>query len=92
MYAECYHYRTVYYTAKNEEGEEVEKKTRKGCHSYRNWIFWLLFSEIYSGLLHLNCDKAQIKIKCYNKLELKEEMNFDNSISALDYEWEKRWI
>ena len=64
-----------------------QKKKQEKVVTHTEIEYFDYYSVRYiSGLLNLNCDKVQIKIKCYNKLELKEEMNFDDSISALDYE------
>lgn len=90
FYAECYHYRTIHYTEKNENGEEVEKTRQEKVVTHRETEYFDYYSvRDISGLLNLNCDKAQIKRKCYIKLELKEEMNFADSISVADYEWQK---
>ena len=42
-----------------------------------------------SGLFYLNCDEAYIKKKMYITLELKEEINFADNISYMDYEYYK---
>ena len=90
FYAECYHYRTVHYTEKDSEGNEVEKTRQEKVVTHRETEYFDYYSvRDISGLLNLNCDKAQIKRKCYIKLELKEEMNFADSISVADYEWQK---
>ena len=90
FYAECYHYETVHYTEKNEDGEEVEKTRQEKVVTHRETEYFDYYSvRDISGLLNLNCDKAQIKRKCYIKLELKEEMNFADSISVADYEYQK---
>ena len=90
FYAECYHYEIERYYEKNEDGEEVEKTRKKKVITHRETEYFDYYSvRDISGLLILNCDKAQIKRKCYIKLELKEEMNFADSISVSDYECQK---
>ena len=87
---ECYHYETEYYTERNSKGEDVERTRQVKVVSHRETEAFDYYSvRDVSGLLNLNCDKAQIKNKCYIKLELKEEMNFADAISVSDYEAQK---
>ena len=87
---ECYHYETEYYTVRNSKGEDERRsrQVRVVTHSESTYFSYYSVRDI-SGLLNLNCDIAQIKRKCYIKLELKEEMNFADSISVSDYERDK---
>ena len=90
FYVECYHYETEYYTVRNSKGEE-ERRSRQVkvvTHTETHYFSYYSVRDI-SGLLNLNCDVAQIKRKCYIKLELNEEMNFADAISVSDYEKEK---
>ena len=90
FYAECYHYETRTYTVTNNEGEEEERTKRVKVISHKESKYFSYYSvRDISGLLNLNCDIAQIKKKSYIKLELKEEINFADSISISDYEKQK---
>lgn len=87
---ECYHYETEYYTERNSKGEDVQKSRQVKVVSHRETEYFDYYSvRDISGLLNLNCDQAQIRNKCYIKLELKEEMNFADAISVSDYEAQK---
>ena len=90
FYAECYHYETETYTVTNDEGEEEERTRSVKVISHRETKYFSYYSvRDISGLLNLNRDTAQIKRKSYIKLELKEEINFADSISISDYERQK---
>ena len=90
FHVECYHYETEHYTETDSEGRTVEKtrEVKVTTHTETEYFDYYSVRDI-SGLLNLNCDKAQIERKCYIKLELKEEINFADSISVSDYESQK---
>ena len=86
FYAECYHYETRRYTVTDNEGNKEERTETVKVVTHRETEYFHYYSvRDISGLLNLNCDKAQIRRKCYIKLELKEEINFADSISISDY-------
>jgi len=90
FYAECYHYEERTYTVKDDEGhEETRTETVKVVTHKESEHFNYCSVRDVSGLLNLKCDKAQVKRKCYIKLELTEEVNFADAISIADYERQK---
>ena len=90
FHAECYHYETRTRTYTDEDGHErTETETVKVVTHTESKNFEYCSVRDVSGLLNLKCDKAQIKRKCYIKLELKEEINFADAISIADYERQK---
>ena len=90
FHAECYHYETRHIYEKDKNGNLIHRTENVRVVTYRdNKIFNYYSSRDISGLLNLKCDKAQIKRKCYIKLELEEQIDFADSITIADYEREK---
>jgi hypothetical protein len=83
---ECYHNEINSYTTTDKFGR---------VHQHHETIKVVTFKEDYempyyserdvSGLFYLNCDEAIAKKKVYIKLKVKEEINFADSISIMDY-------
>ena len=90
FHGECYHYEKHHYTTRDKDGH---------VHHHTRTVRVVTHTEIYSlpyyserdvsGLFYLNCDRAQLERKHYIKLELKEEINFADAISYMDYESQK---
>ena len=90
FHCECYHYRTVHYTTRDKDGHVHHHTRTERVVTYRETYSLPYYSERdVSGLFYLNCDAAYIRRKHYIKLELKEEINFADAISYMDYEYEK---
>ena len=87
---ECYHYEIRHHTSRDKNGHVRHYTTRERVVTYRETYSMPYYSERdVSGLFYLNCDKAYVERKHYIKLELKEEINFADAISYMDYEFEK---
>ena len=87
FHCECYHYRTVHYTTRDKDGHVHHHTRTEKVVTYRETYSLPYYSERdVSGLFYLNCDAAYIRKKHYIKLELKEEINFADNISYMDYE------
>ena len=90
FHCECYHYVTRHHTRRDSQGHVEHYTTRERVTTYRETYVLPYYSERdVSGLFYLNCDKAIVNKKHYIKLELKEEINFADAISYMDYEFEK---
>jgi hypothetical protein len=90
FHAECYHYETRTVTYTDDDGKErTRTETEKVVTHTESEHFNYCSVRDVSGLLNLKCDQAQIKRKCYIKLELKEEINFADAITIADYEHQK---
>ena len=90
FHAECYHYETRHRTYTDSKGHRHTKTERvKVVTHTESENFHYSSARDVSGLLILKCDKAQIRRKCYIKLELKEEISFADSITVADYENQK---
>ena len=90
FHAECYHYETRTHTYTDDEGhEQTRTETVKVVTHTESEHFHYCSVRDVSGLLNLKCDKAQVRRKCYIKLELKEEINFADAITVADYERQK---
>ena len=87
FHCECYHYDTVHYISRDKDGHtHHETRTEKRITYTEGYSIPYYSSRDVSGLFYLNCDEAIIKQKYYIKLELKEEINFADEISYMDYE------
>ena len=90
FHCECYHYEIRHRTRTDSEGRTEHYTTTERVVTYRETYSMPYYSERdVSGLFYLNCDAAYIQRKFYIKLELKEEINFADAISYMDYEFEK---
>ena len=90
FHCECYHYETHHYTTRGKDGHVHHHTRRVRRTTYTETYELPYYSERdVSGLFYLNCDKAYIEKKHYIKLNLKEEINFADAISYMDYEREK---
>ena len=90
FYCQCYHYEIIHYTTKDKD-VKIHYHTRKEKRITYSESFSMSFysSQDVSGLFYLNCDEIYAKKKCYIKLNLKEEINFADKISYMDYEYYK---
>lgn len=89
FHCECYHYRTVHYTTRTKYGVQHHTRQEKVV-THRETFDLPYYSERdVSGLFYLNCDAAYVQSKHYIKLKLKEEINFADEVSYMDYENEK---
>ena len=87
FHCECYHNEIKYYTTTDKFGR---------VHQHHKTVKVVTFQEDYempfyserdvSGLFYLNCNEAMAKKKVYIKLKLKEEINFADAISIMDYQ------
>ena len=90
FHCECYHYETIHYTTRDKDGKvQHHTRTEKRVTYSETYDFKYYSERDVSGLFYLNCDKAHIQRKHYIKLELKEEINFADAISYMDYEYAK---
>ena len=90
FHCECYHYDTVHYISRDKDGHtHHETRTEKRITYTEGYSIPYYSSRDVSGLFYLNCDEAIIKQKYYIKLELKEEINFADEISYMDYNYYK---
>ena len=90
FYCECYHYETRTYTKTNIYGktETYTKEKKVVTHTAHYSLPYYSVRDV-SGLFYLNFDKIYVKKKHFIKLKLKEEINFADSISFMDYVNEK---
>ena len=87
---QCYHHETVHYSTRDEKGNtHYETRTEKVVTYSETYNMPFYSARDVSGLFYLNCDEAYIKKKLYIKLELKEEINFADAISYMDYQYYK---
>ncbi len=90
FHCECYHYVTRHHTRRDSQGRVEHYTTTERVTTYTETYSLPYYSERdVSGLFYLNCDAAYVRRKHYIKLELKEEINFADAISYMDYEFEK---
>jgi len=90
FHGECYHYKTVHYTTRDNHGNVHHHTRREKVTTHTETFTLPYYSERdVSGLFYLNCNMAYVRRKCYIKLNLKEEINFADEISCMDYEKEK---
>ena len=90
FYGECYHYETRYHTSTDSDGNTTTTTTTERVVTYSETYFMPYYSvRDVSGLFYLNGDRAYIQNKCYIKLQLREEINFADAISIMDYEIQK---
>ena len=83
---ECYHEETETYTTTDSDGNTHTETRTYNVVTYRESLnFYYYTCRDVSGLFVLNCDEENISKKSYIKLELKEEINFADSISLLEY-------
>ena len=87
---QCYHYDIVHYSTRDNKGNERHHTRHEKVITYSESYYMPYYSaRDVSGLFYLNCDEAYIKKKMYITLELKEEINFADNISYMDYEYYK---
>ena len=90
FHCQCYHYEIVHYTTKDKDGKIHHETRREKRITYsESYSMPYYSSRDVSGLFYLNCDEANSKKKCYIQLSLKEEINFADEISYMDYEFYK---
>ena len=83
----CYHNEIIYYTKKDKFGIPHQYKKTKKVVTFEPEEKMPYYSvRDVSGLFYLNCDKAIAKKKPFIKLKLKEEINFVDAISLMDYQ------
>ena len=93
FYCECYHYEIRTYTKTNIYGKTETYTKKEKVVSYTEDYFLPYYSERdVSGLFYLNCDKINVKKKHFIKLKLREEINFADSLSYMDYVYEKDYF
>jgi len=86
FHCECYHYETVHYTTKTSKGVRHNTKREKVVTHTETYTLPYYSERDVSGLFYLNCDAAKVEKKNYIKLRLKEEINFADNVSYMDYE------
>ena len=87
FHCECYHNVEKKSIKTDKSGRVHQKIKTKKEVSYREDYEMPYYSERdVSGLFYLNCDKAIAKKKVYIKLKVKEEINFADAISIIDYQ------
>jgi len=92
FHCECYHYVIRHHTRRTKHGVR-HYTTRERVTTYREDYHLPYYSERdVSGLFILNGEKAFIEKKHYIKLKLKEEVNFADAISYMDYQYEKEYF
>ena len=90
FHAECYHYEERTVSELDDDGcRTTRTKNVKVVTRTESEHFHYCSVRDVSGLLNVKCDKAQIKRKCYIKLQLEEEINFADAITKADYEHQK---
>ena len=91
FHCECYHRERVPVTERDSNGNTHTSYREERVVTYReNFSIPYYSSRDVSGLFYLNCDKAYVQRKNFIKLRLKEEINFADGISFMDYEYYKR--
>ena len=87
FHCQCYHYELVHETTIDKDGKTHHRTSRQKRITYsESYSIPYYSSRDVSGLFYLNCDEAYEKKKFYIKLNLKEEINFADEISYMDYE------
>ena len=87
FHCECYHNEIHYYTTKDKFGNVHQHyKTIKVITFEQDYEMPYYSERDISGLFYLNCDEAIVKKKVYIKLKVKEEINFADAISIMDYQ------
>ena len=87
FYGKCYHNEIKYYTTTDKFGKiHQHTKTVQVVTNEPEYKMPYYSERDVSGLFYLNCDRAIIKRKAYIKLKLKEEINFADPISFMDYQ------
>ena len=83
---ECYRGEQKHYTTTDKLGRaQLHTKTVKVITYTENYEMTSYSERDVSGLFYLNYDKAMAKQKRFIKLKLKEEINFADPISIMDY-------
>ena len=90
FYGECYHFETRTETSTDSDGNTTTRTVTEKVvtHSETYYLPYYSVRDV-SGLFYLNCGKALLENKCYIKLQLRQEINFADVISIMDYENEK---
>ena len=87
FYCECYHNEEIKYTTKDKLGRVQQHTRTEKVVTFSDKYDMPYYSERdVSGLFYLNCDKAIAQKKIYIKLKVKEEINFADPISIMDYQ------
>ena len=87
FHCKCYHNEIKYYTTTDKFGIVHQHHKTVKVVTYEEDYEMPYYSERdVSGLFYLNCDEAIAKKKAYIKLKLKEEINFADAISIMDYQ------
>ena len=87
FHGECYHNEHKFYTTTDKLGRvQQHHKTVKVVTFIDDYEMPYYSERDVSGLFYLNCDEAKAKKKAYIKLKLKEEINFADAISIMDYQ------
>ena len=90
FHCQCFHYEIIHYTSRDKDGTTHHHTSREKRITYsESYSIPYYSSRDVSGLFYLNCDEAHAKKKFYIKLKLKEEINFADEISYMDYEYYK---
>ena len=83
----CYHNEIIHYTKKDKLGIPHQYTKTKKVITYEPEEKMPYYSvRDVSGLFYLNCDKAIAIKKSFIKLKVKEEINFADPISIMDYQ------
>ena len=87
FHGSCYHNEIRYYTTTDKLGRVHQHMKTKEITTFKPVYEMPYYSERdVSGHFYLNCDKAIARKKAYIKLKLKEEINFADAISIMDYQ------
>ena len=81
LYCECFHYESA--------TDSPASKWRRTSYT-ETYTFPYYSERDVSGLLYVDCNYGVVKKKHYVLLELKEEINFADSITYMDYEETKK--
>ena len=85
----CYHNEIIKKTKKDKFGIPHKYTETKKVITHKPTKIMPYYSvRDVSGLFYLNCDKAITKKKAFIKLKIKEEINFADAISVMDYQKE----
>lgn len=89
FFCECYHYKKVQKVMKTKQGTyHKTQKVRRVSHT-ETFRFPYYSSRDCSGLFYLNCTESEVNKKIFIKLEIQEEINFADSLSYMDYIYQK---
>lgn len=90
FYGESFHYERFVSVTYDKYGNRHEETRQEKIITHTETFHMPYYSERdISGLFYLNCDKDKVNKKAYIKLKLKEEINFADTISYMDYQQQK---